>query len=165
MKFCFRIGNTDAQTVEAICEGLNIDEARRYLATQKKGTRMHLVIRPRPGFDVEAKRNYFHGPMLTWICKEVHKIGIPASREQMKEEFKKRFILGGIDKDGKVKSLADTLEVMVEGDMRSPEQKYGEFLTDIRHWCMDVLGSEPPQPDQVDCGEEINECATPEKMI
>jgi hypothetical protein len=101
--------------------------------------------------------------MLTWVIGELHKMGIPASREQMKEEFKKRFI--GVDKDGKALSLADTLEIMVEGDARSPEMKYGEFLSDIRRWCMDVIGSEPPQPDQVDCGEESEECATPERTI
>ncbi len=160
MKFCFRRGKTDSQNVEAICPGLNIPMIIQYLESIPEGTRMHLVLRPRPGFNVVGKRNYFHGPMLTWICNELQKMGIPASREQMKEEFKKRFI--GVDKDGKALSLADTLEVMVEGDARSPEMKYGEFLSDIRRWCMDVIGSEPPQPDQVDCGEEIDEWASPE---
>ena len=52
---------------------------------------------------------------------------------------------------------------MVAGDTRSPEIKYGEFLSDVRNWCRDVLNGEPPQPDQVDLGEEINECAIPAK--
>ncbi len=159
MKFCFRRGPTQSESVEAICEGLNIPEVVKYLNSIKEGTRMHLVLRPRPGFDVEAKRNYFHGPVLTWVIDELHDKGIPCSREQMKEEFKKRFI--GVDEDGKVRSLADTLEVMVEGDARSPEMKYGEFLSDIRRWCRDVLDSEPPQPDQTDCGEESDSSAIP----
>jgi len=158
MKFCFRRGQT--QDLNTIFEGVNLGELLKYLESIRVGTRMHLVVRPRPGFDVEAKRNYFHGPMLTWIIDELHSKGIPCSREQMKEEFKKRFI--GVDKEGKALSLADTLEVMVAGDARSPEMKYGEFLSDIRNWCRDVLDGEPPQPDQVDLGEEMNRCATPE---
>ena len=124
---------------------------------------MHMVIRPRPGFDVEGKRNYFHGPMLTWICNRLKDMGIPATREGMKEEFKKKFI--GVDDEGKVLSLADTLEVKTKGDARDPEMKYGEFLSDIRNWCRDVLGGEPPRPNQVDLDEESSECATPEMTL
>lgn len=163
MKFCFRVakGASTSDDLDTVLEGLDMPTMLQYLASVKEGTRMHLIVRPRPGFNVEGKRNYFHGPMLTWICKEVEKKGIPCPREPMKIELKKRFI--GVDKDGKVLSLADTLEVMVDGDLRSPEQKYGEFLGDVRWWCVDTLGSEPPQPDQVDCGEEMGECAKPEK--
>lgn len=163
MKFCFRRGKITNDTLAEVLEGLDTLTLMDYLASVKDGTRMHLIVRPRPGFNVQAMRNFFHGPMLTWICDEVHKMGIPASREQMKEEFKRRFL--GLDDNGKVVSFADTLEVMVEGDARCPEIKWGEFLSDVRRWCIDVIGSEPPQPDQSDCGEEMSECAKPEKMI
>jgi len=161
MKFCFRRAKK-LRSFKELFDGLDIEAVLAYLETIKPDTRMHMVIRPRPGFDVEAKRNYFHGPMLTWIINELHDKGIPCSREAMKEEFKKRFL--GVDKDGKVVSFADTLEVMVKGDARCPEQKWGEFLTDVRNWCRDVLDGEPPQPDQVDLGEEQESCATPEMI-
>ena len=159
MKFCFRRG--DKKDIKTVFEGLDWDAMYKYLDNVKEGTRMHLVVRPRPGFDVEAKRNYFHGPMLTWIIGEFHKIGIPVSREQMKDEFKARFL--GLDViTNKVKSFADTLEVMTKGDARCPEEKWGEFLSDVRNWCRDVLDGEPPQPDQSDLGEEQDKCAQPE---
>lgn len=158
MKFCFRRSTGD--TLEETCEGLDVGELIRYLETIKAGTRMHLIVRPRPGFNVEGKRNYFHGPMLTWICKTLQDSGIPCPREQMREELKKRFV--GVDSNGEALSLADTLEVKTEGDPRDPEAKYGEFLSDVRNWCRDVLGSEPPRPDQVDLDEESTACATSE---
>lgn len=162
MKFCFRIpkGISTSDDLDHGFEGLNIHELLKYLETIKVGTRMHLVVRLRPGFDVEAKRNYFHGPMLTWICDVIKDKGIPCSREGMKEELKRRFI--GVDDKGKVRSFADTLEVTVEGDPRDPETKYGEFLSDVRNWCRDVLDGEPPRPDQVDLAEELTTCAKPE---
>jgi hypothetical protein len=75
----------------------------------------------------------------------------------MKDEFKKKFL--GLDDDGKLRSFADTLEVKVEGDARDPEMKWVEFLDDVRNWCRDVLGSEPPRPDQTDLDEESTTCA------
>jgi hypothetical protein len=163
MKFCFHNNKTQCDTLEEQCVGLAVSELLNYLGTLRAGTRMHLVVRPRPGFNVEGKRNYFHGPMLTWICAEVEKMGIPCPREQMRQNFKKKFV--GVDSNGEALSLADTLEVITEGDSRDPEQKYGEFLSDIRKWCRDVLGSEPPRPDQVDLAEENTACASPEKAI
>jgi hypothetical protein len=165
MKFCFR--TTDnyecSDGLYPIFDGLDIEQLLTYLNSIKPGTRMHLIVRVRPGFNVQGMRNYFHGPELTWICKEVEKLGIPCPREQMREQFKKRFV--GVDDNGKALSLADTLEVKTVGDPRDPEQKYGEFLSDIRNWCRDVLGSEPPRPDQVDLDEESTVCATPETAI
>jgi hypothetical protein len=158
MKFCFRNQHTDS--LEESFEGLDVHELLNYLGTLGAGTRMHLIVRPRPGFDVTGKRNYFHGPMLTWICREVEKLGFPCPREQMRDELKKRFV--GVDDNGKALSLADTLEVQTEGDPRDPEAKYSEFLNDVRNWCRDKLGSEPPRPEQVDLGEENTTCATSE---
>jgi hypothetical protein len=134
----------------------------QFLSGIKAGTRMHLVVRLRPGFDVAGKRNYFHGPMLTWILDKIHDMGIPATRQQMKDEFKLKFL--GVDDEGKLLSFADTLEVMVEGDARDPEMKWGEFLSNVRNWCRDVLHSEPPRPDQVDLAEELTTCAKPETI-
>lgn len=164
MKFCFHIKkNTIRKSAvfDDLVEGLDIEQLCKYLETLKAGTRMHLIVRPRPGFNVEGKRNYFHGPMLTWICNQIKDKGIPCSREAMKEELKRRFL--GVDDDGKVRSFANTLEVRVEGDPRDPEMKYGEFLSDVRDWCRDVLNGEPPRPDQVDLAEELTTCAKPEK--
>ena len=159
MKFCFRL-KKGKDTLEDTLEGIDIPQLYDYLQSLRSGTRMHLIVRPRPGFDVEGMRNYFHGPMLDWICKEVKEMGIRTSREEMRDELKRRFI--GVDDDGKTLSIADTLEVKTKGDTRDPEQKYKEFLNDVRLWCIDTLGSEPPPPDEVDLDEESESCATAE---
>ena len=159
MKFCFRVGEK-AETLEEAMKGLDRENILHYLGTLRAGDRMHLIVRPRPGFDVVAKRNYFHGPMLTWICKTIRDTGIPCPREQMRAELVKRFV--GVDEDGVALSVANTLEVKTEGDPRDPETKYGEFISDVRNWCRDVLHSEPPWPDQVDLDEESTTCAKPE---
>jgi hypothetical protein len=165
MKFCFRTTDCHESTdnLGFAFGGLDIHELLNYLGTLKAGSRMHLIVRLRPGFDVEGKRNYFHGPMLTWICNTIKDKGIPCPREQMREELKKRFV--GVDSNGEALSLADTLEVKTDGDPRDPEAKYGEFLSDVRNWCRDVLGSEPPRPDQVDLDEESNVCAIQETTL
>lgn len=160
MKFCFRRGQT--QDLQSIFEGLNLDTLFKYLESQKVGTRMHLVVRPRPGFDIEAKRNYFHGPMLDWIVGRLREMGIPAPREQMRDELIRRFV--GLDNEGKTLSVAKTIEQKVKGDPRDPEKKYGDLITDVRIWCRDVLNGEPPYPDEVDLDEESESCATPETI-
>lgn len=163
MKLCFRTTKNYecSDSLYPVFEGLNIEELLNYLGTLRAGTRMHLIVRPRPGYNVEAMRNYFHGPMLDWIVFKLRGLGIPASREPMRDELKRNFI--GVDDDGKTLSIADTLEVMTKGDTRDPEKKYKEFLDDVRLWCIDTLGDEPPQPDEVDLAEEQETCSTPEK--
>ena len=160
MKFCFRVGKTDS--IDTAFEGLRTPELLHYLETAGAGTRMHLVVRPRPGFNIEAKRNYFHGPLLDWIVSSLREKGIPATKEAMRKELVKKFV--GTDEEGKPLSIATYIEAMVEGDPRDPEEKYGDLLSDVRIWCMDVLQSEPPRPDQVDLGEECDQCAMPETI-
>jgi hypothetical protein len=165
MKFCFRIGkikDEETATLDEIFEGIRKPELLNYLLTMKAGDRMHLVVRPRPGFDIEAKRNYFHGPMITWIVNQLRDMGLPHGREQVRVELVKKFV--GVDDEGKPKSVRLFIEQMVEGDPRDPEMKYGDLLSDVRIWCRDIFGSEPPYPDQVDLGEECRECATPETI-
>lgn len=159
MKFCFRIGK-ETDTLDKALEGIRKEELFQYLGTLKAGDRMHLIVRPRPGFDIIAKRNYFHGPMLDWVVKELQDKGIPASREGMRKQFVIMFV--GVDDEGKPLSVAKNIEAMVEGDPRDPETKYGDLLSDVRNWCRDVLNAEPPRPDEVDLGEELGQCATPE---
>lgn len=159
MKFCFRT-KSEANTVEESMEGLDIHELVRYLGTLKTGTRMHLIVRPRPGFNVEAKRNYFHGPVLDWIVGRLHELGLPHGREQVRVELVKKFV--GVDDEGNALSVAKYIEAMVEGDPRDPETKYGDLISDVRNWCRDVLNGEPPRPDQVDLAEELTTCAKPE---
>ena len=163
MKLCFRIakGTSISDDLDAGFEGINRAELLKYLGTLRAGTRMHLIVRPRPGFDVEAMRNYFHGPMLDWIVAEIKDMGIRTSREEMRDELKRTFI--GTDKDGKTLSIAGTLEVITDDDVRDPEKKYREFLSDVRLWCIDTLHGEPPLPDEVDLNEEQRSCSTPEK--
>ena len=160
MKFCFRISKMKTDTLEDVFEGLRTPELLEYLSSLKAGDRMHLIVRPRPGFDIIAKRNYFHGPMLDWVVKELKDKGIPASREGMRKQFVIMFV--GCDEEGKPLSVAKYIEAIVEGDPRDPETKYGDLLSDVRNWCRDVLHSEPPRPDDVDLGEELGQCATPE---
>jgi len=163
MKFCFRVSEKAYEQdgyhmISELFEGLNKAELIRYLGTLKPGTRMHLVVRPRPGFDVTAKRNYFHGPMLDWICQQLHDMGLPNGREALRKELKRKFI--GEDEKGNPLSTT-TLEHIVEGDPRDPETKYGQFLSEIRMWCIDIFGMEPPRPDDVDLAEEQTSWATP----
>lgn len=161
MKFCFTNGGKQ-DTLDEALKGLDVEKLLHYLGTVGSGTKMHLVVRPRPGFDVEAYRNYFHGPMLDWILDRVHtQLGIPCSREEMRNEFKKKFI--GVDEDGKPLSTAKTLEIKVKGDPRDPVTKYKEFLTDVRQWCIKVFNDEPPWPDECDLDEESGSCAIPTK--
>lgn len=152
MKFCFRVGKCKKiehllALFDDVFEGINKEELNHFLRSQRSGSQMHLIIRPRPGFNVEAKRNYFHGPVLSWICRTLQDRGIPAAREPMREELKRMFI--GEDEQGRPLS-ARTLEIKTEGDPRDPETKYGDFLRDVKLWCIDNLGSAPPPPDTVD---------------
>lgn len=162
MKFCFRIakGTSESDDLDTVLEGLRKTELLQYLGTLKAGDRMHLIVRPRPGFDIIAKRNYFHGPLIDWVVKELQDKGIPASREGIRKSFVIMFV--GVEEDGKPKSVAKYIEAMVEGDPRDPETKYGDLLSDVRNWCRDKLDSEPPRPDQVDLAEEQGQCATSE---
>ena len=70
MKFCFRL-KKGKDTLEDTLEGIDIPQLYDYLQSLRSGTRMHLIVRPLPGFDVEGMRNYFHGPMLDSICNAI----------------------------------------------------------------------------------------------
>lgn len=161
MKFCFT-NNLKLDSLEIALKGLDTAKLLHYLGTLRPGTKMHLIVRPRPGFNVEGMRNYFHGPMLDWVLDRIHnQLGIPCSRVEIRDEFKKKFI--GVNEEGKPLSIAKTLEIKVEGDPRDPETKYKEFLTDVRQWCIEVFNDEPPWPDECDLNEESNVCPIPEK--
>jgi len=64
-KYCFHVGDTDS--LETALAGLNVADLLFYLGTMGPGTKMHLVVRPRPEFDFYAMNRYFHGPLLDWV--------------------------------------------------------------------------------------------------
>ena len=162
MKFCFRINDRESDDLDEIFLGLNKAVLIDYIKTMRAGDRMHLIVRPRPGFDVEAMRNLFHGPWLDWICDRLHEMGLPHGREQVREEIKRRFM--GVDDNGKPRSMTE-LERMTDGDPRDPETKYKTFLNEVKLWCIDIFNCEPPRQDEADLGEERSKCATPEMII
>jgi len=159
MKFCFHTGPTDS--LETAMGGLNVAELLRYLGDQRAGTKMHLIVRPRPEYDFAAMNRWFHGPLLDWVVGWHKKQGIPAYREQWKAKFKVLFI--GPTPDGKVPSLSTSLNVQTEEDPRTPREKWIAFTAEINTFCIREFGEAPPDADERDLGEERNTWPLPEK--
>jgi hypothetical protein len=102
-----------------------------------------ILVRPKIEWDVEAMRNYFHGPALDFVREMLRKAKRIYSKKKIKEMLKEELgpfehVMVGKGKIWDVKSTGDYTY-----------EEYKKFLFDLNIWCVDCFGCELPPADEI----------------
>ena len=104
-----------------------------------------IILRKKPSYNVEQMRKYFHGPVRSFIKKELNNYGQVLDVNEIKEDLKEKF---GPKVDHK--TLFGVVIQVPKSMAHYTRDEYKQFLKDISDWCKDALHCDLPASEEVE---------------
>lgn len=125
---------------------LDLDNARfKQVCSGLKDGDYELILRPKPNWDTDQMRKYFHGPVLKHFMDGYRNLGINMNKPAMKDELKGKYgarVITGIGHGKTIVTVKSTADYTTED--------YKELLKGANLLSIDHLECELPPAEQVE---------------
>ncbi len=123
---------------------------KKYIASLDGNKDYEMIIREVPEWDVEAMRNYVHGPLTDFMIAMMKlKSGVAMSRPQMHKWLRDEF-LPGTPKIVGGKTIPHPVSSESIG-----RKGYNFWIRNIDHWCQDTWQSQIPTDQEIISEHEV----------